>query len=190
MLKEFKFDRDENVVETGFGKVRGYQFDGMYVFKGIPYAEAERFHVPHAPKKWDKVLDCSIYGCVSPLLHFNPPTGDHLLIPRQYWVQGENCQNLNLWTESINSDVKKPVLVWIHGGGFSDGSSIEAPFYNGFNFARHNDCVFVSVNHRLNIFGYMDVSSYGEEYYNSGNYLLPSTFFLSPNSAEYRAGMK
>ena len=106
MLKEFKFDRDENVVETGFGKVRGYQFDGMYVFKGIPYAEAERFHVPHAPKKWDKVLDCSIYGCVSPLLHFNPPTGDHLLIPRQYWVQGENCQNLNLWTESINSDVK------------------------------------------------------------------------------------
>lgn len=169
MLKDFRFDRDENIVETAAGKVRGYQFDGMYVFKGVPYAEAERFHAPHPPKKWDYVKDCSIYGCVSPLLHFTPPSGDHLLIPRQYWVQGENCQNLNVWTESINSDVKKPVLMWIHGGGFSDGSSIEAPFYNGFNFVRHNDCVFVSINHRLNIFGYMDVSSYGEEYYNSGN---------------------
>ncbi|MBQ8994804.1 MAG: carboxylesterase/lipase family protein [Oscillospiraceae bacterium] len=169
MLKPFVFDRSENIVETGFGKVRGYQYDGMYVFKGIPYAEAERFHAPHAPKKWDNVHDCSIYGCVSPLLHFNPPGGDHLLIPHRYWVQGENCQNLNVWTESINSDVRKPVLVWIHGGGFSDGSSIEAPFYNGQNFARHNDCVFVSINHRLNIFGYLDVSSYGKEYYNSGN---------------------
>ena len=169
MLKSFVFDRSENIVSTTFGKVRGMKYDNMYVFKGIPYAEAERFHAPHAPKKWDNVHDCSIYGCVSPLLHFNPPGGDHLLIPHQYWVQGENCQNLNLWTESINSDVRKPVLVWIHGGGFSDGSSIEAPFYNGFNFARHNDCVFVSINHRLNIFGYLDVSSYGEEYYNSGN---------------------
>ncbi|MBR4929079.1 MAG: carboxylesterase family protein, partial [Oscillospiraceae bacterium] len=116
MLKSFVFDRSENIVSTTFGKVRGMKYDNMYVFKGIPYAEAERFHAPHAPKKWDNVHDCSIYGCVSPLLHFNPPAGDHLLIPHQYWVQGENCQNLNLWTESINSDVRKPVLVWIHGG--------------------------------------------------------------------------
>ena len=169
MLKPFYFDRADNIVETCFGKVRGAQYDGMYVFKGIPYAEAERFHAPHAPKKWNNIYDCTVYGCVSPLLHFMPPRGDHLLIPHQYWVQGENCQNLNVWTGSINSDVRKPVLVWIHGGGFSDGSSIEAPFYNGLNFAKHNDCVFVSLNHRLNIFGYLDVSSYGEEYYNSGN---------------------
>ena len=169
MLKPFYFDRSANIVETGFGKVRGAQYDGMYVFKGIPYAEAERFHAPHPPKKWDNVHDSTVYGCVSPLLHFMPPRGDHLLIPHQYWVQGENCQNLNVWTGSINSDVRKPVLVWIHGGGFSDGSSIEAPFYNGLNFAKHNDCVFVSLNHRLNIFGYLDVSSFGEEYYNSGN---------------------
>ena len=169
MLDSFVFDRAENIVETTFGKVRGMSYDGMYIFKGIPYAEAERFHAPHAPKKWDNVKDCSIYGCVSPLLHFTPPSGDHLLIPHQYWVQGENCQNLNVWTSSINSEEKKPVLMWIHGGGFSDGSSIEAPFYNGFNFAKHNDCVFVSINHRLNIFGYLDVSSFGEEYYNSGN---------------------
>ena len=169
MLKPFYFDRADNIVETCFGKVRGAKYDGMYVFKGIPYAEAERFHAPHAPKKWNNIYDCTVYGCVSPLLHFMPPRGDHLLIPHQYWVQGENCQNLNVWTGSINSDVRKPVLVWIHGGGFSDGSSIEAPFYNGLNFAKHNDCVFVSLNHRLNIFGYLDVSSYGEEYYNSGN---------------------
>ena len=169
MLKPFVFDRDKNIVETVYGKVRGFQYDGIYVFEGIPYAEAERFHAPHPPKKWEKVHDCSVYGCVSPLLHFTPPSGDHLLIPHRYWVQGENCQNLNVWTASINSDERKPVLVWIHGGGFSDGSSIEAPFYDGLNFARHNDCVFVSINHRLNIFGYLDVSSYGKEYYNSGN---------------------
>ena len=169
IMKEFEFHRDKNIVETQYGPVRGMKYDDMFVFKGITYGQARRFHAPTPPEKWEKVKDCSIYGCVSPLLHFNPPGGDHLLIPHQYWVQGEDCLNLNIWTGSINDSAKRPVLVWIHGGGFSDGSSIEAPFYNGSNFAKANDCVFVSVNHRLNIFGYLDVSSYGPEYYNSGN---------------------
>jgi len=169
LIQSFVYDRSENIVDTSFGKVRGVRDNGMYIFKGIPYAAAERFHAPHPPEKWSGVKDCSVYGCVSPLLHFNPPGGDQFLVPSQYWVQGENCQNLNVWTQSINSAERKPVMVWIHGGGFSDGSSIAATVYDGYNFARHNDCVFVSINHRLNIFGYLDVSSYGSEYYNSGN---------------------
>lgn len=70
MLKPFYFDRSANIVETGFGKVRGAQYDGMYVFKGIPYAEAERFHAPHPPKNGTTSttalsMDASARCCIS-----------------------------------------------------------------------------------------------------------------------------
>ncbi|MDZ4957130.1 carboxylesterase family protein, partial [Clostridium perfringens] len=90
-------------------------------------------------------------------------------VPHRYWLQDENCQNLNIWTKALDENAKKPVLVWLHGGGFTAGSSIEQVAYDGFNMCNYGDAVVVSVNHRLNILGYLDLSPFGEKYKNSAN---------------------
>ena len=79
-----------------------------------------------------------------------------------------NCQNLNIWTPGINDGVKRPVMVWLHGGGFSTGSANEGQ-YNGSTLALEQDVVVVGVNHRLNVFGHLDLSAYGEKYQSSAN---------------------
>lgn len=107
------------------------------------------------------------YGFVCPLLTPETPTGE-LLVPHRYWPQNENCQNLNIWTPCADS-AKRPVLVWLHGGGFAAGFSIEQKAYNGSNMSRKGDVVVVSINHRLNVLGFLDLSLYGERYANSAN---------------------
>lgn len=79
-----------------------------------------------------------------------------------------NSQNLNIWTPGIRDGEKRPVMVWLHGGGFSTGSANEQG-YDGENLSRSGDVVVVSVNHRLNVFGYLDLSAYGEKYKDSAN---------------------
>lgn len=79
-----------------------------------------------------------------------------------------NCLNLNIWIPGIDSK-KRAVMVWLHGGGFSSGSAQESPAYNGENLSRKGDVVVVSVNHRLNIMGHLDLSVYGEKYKHSAN---------------------
>ena len=155
------------VVSTTAGLVRGYCFDGLAIFKGIPYAQAKRFHAPEPVKPWKGIFDAGSYGKVCPLLGEENPKGE-VLIPHRYWPMDENCQNLNIWTPKTD-DGKRPVLVWLHGGGFSAGSSIEQVAYDGANMSRLGDVVVVSINHRLNILGYFDLSDYGEEYASSGN---------------------
>ena len=81
----------------------------------------------------------------------------------------EKCQSLNIWTPEISSAKKRPVLVWFHGGGFAAGSSIELPSYDGEKLARNGDVVLVSVNHRLNVLGFLDMSAYGDKYKSSAN---------------------
>lgn len=81
----------------------------------------------------------------------------------------ENCQNLNVWTPGINDGKKRPVMVWLHGGGFSTGSSIESPAYDGENLSKKGDVVVVSINHRLNSLGHLDLSAYGDKYKYSAN---------------------
>lgn len=76
---------------------------------------------------------------------------------------------MNVWTQSLDETAKRPVMVWFHGGGFSAGSSIEQIAYDGENLSKFGDVVVVTVNHRLNILGYLDLSPYGEKYWNSGN---------------------
>ena len=80
-----------------------------------------------------------------------------------------NCQNLNIWTPGIADGKKRPVMVWLHGGGFSAGSSAEIPAYDGADLSRAGDVVVVSVNHRLNVLGHLDLSAYGEKYRNADN---------------------
>ncbi len=87
--------------------------------------------------------------------------------PHRYWVENENCQVLNVWTQSLSSTAKKPVMVWMHGGGFTNGSSMESYAYDGKTLSEFGDVVAVSVNHGLNIIGTLDLSAYGPEYANS-----------------------
>ena len=164
----FRCEADWPAAETKSGKVRGFFYEGEYIFRGIPYAKAERFHAPVEVPPWEGYFDATNYGYVSPLLHYEKPRTE-LMIPHRYWVEGEDCLNLNVWSTDLSKDARKPVFFWIHGGGFSDGSSIECESYDGEDLCKAADCVVVSVNHRLNILGYLDFSDYGEEYTNSGN---------------------
>ncbi|MBQ3705183.1 MAG: carboxylesterase/lipase family protein [Clostridia bacterium] len=167
MKHTFQWDSGTALVKTSRGLVRGYRQNGLSIFKGIPYAKAKRFHAPEPVEKWDGVFDASSYGYVCPLLTNERPSGE-LYVPHRYWPMDEDCLNLNLWTPGLD-DKKRPVLVWLHGGGYEAGSSIEHIAYDGASMASLGDAVAVSVNHRLNILGYFDLSDFGEEYANSAN---------------------
>lgn len=97
MAHEFRYNADTAVVDTKQGKVRGYVYDGLTIFKGIPYAKAKRFHAPVPVEPWEGVKDASNYGYVCPLMEMEKPQGE-LLVPHRYWVMNEDCQNLNVWT--------------------------------------------------------------------------------------------
>ena len=167
MKQTFKCNSTTAIVKTSKGLVKGYEQNGLSIFKGIPYAKAKRFHAPEPVEKWEGVFDAASYGFVCPLLSNERPSGE-LYVPHRYWPMDEDCLNLNVWTPGLD-DGKRPVLVWLHGGGYEAGSSIEQAAYDGANMARLGDAVVVSVNHRLNILGYFDLSDFGEEYINSAN---------------------
>ena len=167
MARQFRRDKKTAMVETTHGIVHGYELDGLKIFKGIPYAKAKRFHKPES-YDWEGVFKATNYGFVCPLLTVDHPT-EELLVPHRYWPQDEDCLNLNIWTPGLEDGAKRPVMVWFHGGGYTAGSSIEQVAYEGENMSREGDVVVVSVNHRLNILGYFDLSDFGEEYANSGN---------------------
>ena len=167
MQNVFRCDASTALAKTRQGTVKGYTFAGLTIFKGIPYARARRFHAPEPLEPWEGVREANSYGYVCPLLGFDRPQGE-LRTPHRYWPMDEDCLNLNLWTPGLDGK-KRPVLFWLHGGGFEAGSAIEQKAYNGANMARYGDVVVVTVNHRLNLLGYFDLSDYGEEYENSGN---------------------
>ena len=157
------------LVQTVYGTVCGYIEDGIYTFKGIDYAKANRFEAPQDPDPWEGVQTALYYGNQC---HQAPrfTWGDDCEAFLYQWddgVQSDNCLNLNVWTAGINDGKKRPVMVWLHGGGYAMGASSELPFYDGTNLAK-KDVVLVSINHRLNILGYMDLSEFGEKYKYSG----------------------
>ena len=167
MNRTFCRNAGRAIVQTEGGRVQGYEQDGLYIFKGIPYARATRFHRPEKAEPWEGIFDACSYGFVCPMLTNDQPRGE-LYVPHRYWPMDENCLNLNIWTPGLDGE-KRPVLVWLHGGGYEMGSSIEQVAYDGANMSRLGGAVVVSINHRLNILGYFDLSDYGEEYANSGN---------------------
>ena len=160
---------DETVVETRAGRLRGFLSDGIYKFYGVKYADARRFQSPAEVQPWDGVKEAYGYGFVSPMLTQDTPGAGEMRCPHRYWPQDENCQYLNVWTQSTDPEKKNPVMVWLHGGGYSAGSSIEQAAYDGTNLAKYGGVVVVTLNHRLNILGYLDLSPYGEKYRNSAN---------------------
>ena len=160
-----------NVTNTGSGKVRGYTHNGIFTYKGIPYAQAERFMAPQKIKPWQGVRSSLTYGPVAPLQDPTTSVQDEgeFIFHHDWGYTNENCLYLNVWTPAISSAKKRPVLFWIHGGGFTAGSSQELPSYDGENLSKKGDVVVVSINHRLNILGFLDLSAYGEKYKTSAN---------------------
>lgn len=159
------------VTNTESGKVRGYIHNGVFTYKGIPYAEAERFEAPHKPKAWTGVRSSLAYGPVAPLLDPTTSVQDEseFVFHHDWGYTSEDCLRLNVWSPNITDGKKRPVMFWIHGGGFTAGSSQELPSYDGENLAKKGDVIVVSINHRLNILGYLDLSAYGEKYKYSAN---------------------
>jgi para-nitrobenzyl esterase len=155
------------VVDIKGGKIRGLREGKTYSFLGIRYAEAERFGQPKPVKPWDGVKNAQVWGPVCPAPEQTNVSGDELVFPHRYFIANENCQYLNVWTQNLTPTRKKPVMVWMHGGGFTNGSSMESYAYDGRSLSEFGDVVVVSVNHRLNILGTLDLSAYGSQYTNS-----------------------
>jgi para-nitrobenzyl esterase len=163
--------KDVAVTNTDAGKVRGYVHNSIYTYKGIPYAEAKRFEAPQKPKPWQGVRSSMSYGPVSPLMTPTTSVQDEseFVYHHDWGYTSEDCMRLNVWTPGISDSKKRPVMVWIHGGGFTAGSSQELPSYDGESLSKKGDMVVVSINHRLNILGFLDLSAYGDKYNHSAN---------------------
>jgi para-nitrobenzyl esterase len=163
------------VAATRLGSVAGYIRRGIFTFKGIPYADnsagPNRFMPPVKPKSWEGVRSSRQYGYVAPQ---GPRAGwandeEAFMFAWDDGVQSEDCLRVNVWTPAIADGKRRPVMVWLHGGGYTAGSGQELRSYDGENLARRGDVVVVSLNHRLNVFGYLDLSKFGDQYAASGN---------------------
>jgi para-nitrobenzyl esterase len=161
----------ETVFQTTAGKVRGTVSNGLNIFKGVPYGAstegAARFLPPQKPKPWAGVKDALEYG---PRAWQGRPGNTPAAAPaNQESPMSEDCLELNVWTPALGDNRKRPVMVWIHGGGFAVGTAAGAST-DGANLARNHDVVVVSMNHRLNIFGYLDLAELGgPRFAESGN---------------------
>ena len=164
----------EAVIETRAGKIRGALRDGVYVWKGVPYAAptggAARFLPPQPMAPWTGVRPALAYGPVCPQVERGGWRNDEVAFIYDWddGFPGEDCLRLNVWSPGLGGK-PRPVMFWIHGGGYEAGSSQELPAYHGERLARRG-VVFVSINHRLGPFGYLDLSGLGDpRYAASGN---------------------
>ena len=155
---------DGPIADTTSGKIRGAVIEKVYAFKGVPYgastAGAGRFMPPAKPQPWTDVRDATQHGHRSPqqpgILEPLPEVGSmDIQNP-----MGEDCLVVNVWSNGLKDNKKRPVMVWLHGGGFASGSG-DYILYDGANLARKRDVVVVTVNHRLNVFGYLYLADLG-----------------------------
>jgi para-nitrobenzyl esterase len=160
------------VADTTYGPVRGDVDGGINVFKGIPYGAPTggdaRFMPPQPPPKWGSARDARHFGDQCPQLA--PPNAPVLASWATNTGESENCLVLNVWTPGVADGKKRPVMVWLHGGGYSqfNGSS---PYCDGVRLCQRGDVVVVTLNHRLNLFGYLYLAGLGggERFADSGN---------------------
>ena len=159
------------IVEIEPGRVRGAHADGIHSFKGIPYGQSTagpgRFMRPRKPQQWTGMRDALVLGDQAPQL-------DRAIRPANAWIRdttpsGENCLALNVYTPGVKDGGKRPVMVWLHGGGYTAGSG-GATGLDGSILAQYGDVVVVTLNHRLNAFGYCHLAGVGGDLFaDSGN---------------------
>jgi para-nitrobenzyl esterase len=166
---------DIAVAQTKYGPIRGFILNGITVFRGIPYgadtAGRNRFMPPQKPAPWLEVKPAVWWGNSAPQdmkNRYADPYQDFV----DHWNYdelSEDCLRINVWTPALDGR-KRPVLVWLHGGGFTAGNGIEQDGYDGENFARFGDIVYCSLNHRLGVFGFSNFAGVGgERFAQSGN---------------------
>lgn len=172
------------VAETAFGKIRGVDNSGIKIFKGIPYGAdtsgKNRFMPPAEPADWSGVRDALAYGHSAPQRDPADPqrapgaTGGAApssVSANRLPPEGEDCLVLNVWTPALGAaggSGKRPVMVWCHGGGFVTGSG-SSPSNDGSNLARRGDVVVVTLNHRLNVLGFANLSEFSADFEASGD---------------------
>jgi para-nitrobenzyl esterase len=171
------------IATTFSGKVRGTYQNGVAAFRGIRYGAApignDRFKPSKRPQPWPETADAFAFGAAAMqmsmgLADAGAPSalkdalGPILPAPEDKATESEDCLFLNVWTPALD-DKKRPVMIWLHGGGFAAGSA-GWPVYDGAALARNGDTVVVSINHRLNVFGYLYLGELaGPEFLQSGN---------------------
>ena len=186
------------VATTKAGKISGVLQDGINVFKGVPYGgdtAKRRFMPPVPPDKWTEVKDCSQFTTMAPQLQqqrgegsggarpetrpngaAGRPAGATAATassgvtgaPREEGKQSEDCLHLNVFTPGLRDHKRRPVLVYIHGGAYNNGT-VNSDLYDGRRLCHRGDVVVVTVNHRLNAFGYLYLGNLAPEYAESGN---------------------
>ncbi|KQN16599.1 MULTISPECIES: carboxylesterase/lipase family protein [unclassified Sphingomonas] len=156
------------IAKTRYGPVRGYVAGDVFTFKGIPYGQdtggENRWLPAKPPQPWTEPYNALVYGANSPQTTHSFRAVEHTFL--QQWddgFQGEDMLKLNVWTPSLSGN--RPVMVYFHGGGFAFGSSYELASHDGAQMARHHDVVQVSINHRLNVLGFLDLVEVGGSAY-------------------------
>jgi para-nitrobenzyl esterase len=183
------------VAETSFGKIRGVENRGIKIFKGIPYGAStggtNRFMPPKDPANWTGIRDALEYGHSAPqnVRKSTPATPSAIVrkeIPNPLSTlsgpsiykalgvpgdkstgEGEDCLVLNVWTPALNDGGKRPVMLWLHGGGFRGGSGSN-PGWDGTNLCLRGDVVVITINHRLNVMGFANFSEFNPDFVSSG----------------------
>ena len=166
----------EPIVETCEGKVRGLTLEQCHAFLGIRYARAERFEAPVPLEPWSGIVDSVGFGPIAPQTNPDTAAPGYGIILEQMPalppssqpgpVESEDCQYLNVWTSDLSPERPKPVMVWLHPGFFMLGSGASG---NGAALAARGDVVVVSLNHRLNLFGYCHLDDIAPGFRYSGN---------------------
>ena len=157
---------DTPVAATSHGKVQGDDDGGIKVFKGIPYATAKRFEAPMSPQPWADVRDAVAFGPMCP--QARGPLGSLFASWTFDKEMSEDCQRLNVWTPGLRDGTKRPVMVWLHGGDFTSLSGSRNVF-DGTRLCRKGDVVVVTLNHRLNLLGYLQLAQLAPQFPDAGN---------------------
>ncbi len=182
------------VVQTTAGRVRGTMIEGVAAYKSVPYgattAGVHRFMPPRRPEPWMGIREASVYSSRAPQAGLRAPTRPELANfsgATDSAPETEDCLTLNVWTPGQAG--KRPVMVWLHGGAFSYGSA-NSDRQQGSRLCRRGDVVVVTVNHRLNIFGHLNLAELGgRDFARSGNAgvldLVASLEWVRDNIAQF-----
>ncbi len=170
---------DTPVVETTAGQVRGFRREGIHTLLGVPYGApvggSARFRAPSSPQPWSGVRSAVAYGPACPQAPRAELAASELALIEESFLlgfsdapQSEDCLRLNIWSPGLDGH-RRPVMVWLHGGHFATGSGHEQAAFDGTALSARGDVVVVSLNHRLNVLGHLNLEPFGEIYRGSCN---------------------